>query len=158
MDKGRVLAITDGVVAIAATIMVRELSIPEGLTLETLGGQWPTFFRNDPGVCFNKNRSSSAQRLKRSGLLHLAYCAFSRRASPDKIKNLTHRCGGTRDDRRFCYRVFCGRKRKRCFVTGVESSVGAAFSSGAVRRSVQISSAVRKPELTAQAKEENSGP
>ena len=44
MDKGRVLALTDGIVAIASTIMVLELAVPAELTMETLAGQLPTLF------------------------------------------------------------------------------------------------------------------
>lgn len=43
MDKGRIMALTDGIVAIAATIMVLELSIPDQLTVATLMAEWPTF-------------------------------------------------------------------------------------------------------------------
>ena len=44
MDKGRLLALTDGIVAIASTIMVLELAVPTELTMETLAGQLPTLF------------------------------------------------------------------------------------------------------------------
>lgn len=44
MDKGRIMALTDGIGAIAATIMVLELSIPDELTLNSLLEEWPTFF------------------------------------------------------------------------------------------------------------------
>ena len=42
MDKGRLLALTDGIIAIAATIMVLELNIPDRLNSEALLGQLPT--------------------------------------------------------------------------------------------------------------------
>ena len=42
MDKGRLLALTDGIIAIAATIMVLELEIPDKLSGEALLGQLPT--------------------------------------------------------------------------------------------------------------------
>ena len=42
MDKGRLLALTDGIIAIAATIMVLELEIPDSLSWETLSRQFPT--------------------------------------------------------------------------------------------------------------------
>lgn len=45
MDKNRVMALTDGIIAIAATIMVLELSVPEGgLTPDSLLEQWPVLF------------------------------------------------------------------------------------------------------------------
>ncbi|WP_201330962.1 TMEM175 family protein, partial [Lactobacillus nasalidis] len=44
MDKNRIMAFTDGIEAIAATIMVLELSVPEHLTLSALLSEWPTFF------------------------------------------------------------------------------------------------------------------
>lgn len=43
MDKGRIMALTDGIVAIAATIMVLELSVPDQLTVATLMAEWPIF-------------------------------------------------------------------------------------------------------------------
>ncbi|MGM9906112.1 TMEM175 family protein, partial [Lactobacillus sp.] len=39
-----IMAFTDGIEAIAATIMVLELSVPEHLTLSALLSEWPTFF------------------------------------------------------------------------------------------------------------------
>ena len=42
MDKGRLLALTDGIIAIAATIMVLELEIPDRISGEALLGQLPT--------------------------------------------------------------------------------------------------------------------
>ena len=42
MDKGRLLALTDGIIAIAATIMVLELEIPDRLSGAALLGQLPT--------------------------------------------------------------------------------------------------------------------
>ena len=42
MDKGRLLALTDGIIAIAATIMVLELEIPDRLSGEALLRQLPT--------------------------------------------------------------------------------------------------------------------
>ena len=44
MNKDRVIALTDGIVAIAATIMVLELSVPSTVTLEALKTQIPTFY------------------------------------------------------------------------------------------------------------------
>ena len=44
MNKDRVIALTDGIVAIAATIMVLELAVPTTVTLETLATQIPTFY------------------------------------------------------------------------------------------------------------------
>jgi len=44
MDKGRIAALSDGIVAIAATIMALELAVPEVLSMESLRGQFPTFF------------------------------------------------------------------------------------------------------------------
>ncbi len=43
IDKNRLLAITDGIVAIAATIMVLQLVIPEDVTIASVMEQWPTF-------------------------------------------------------------------------------------------------------------------
>jgi uncharacterized membrane protein len=43
MGKERLLAMTDGVVAIIITIMVLELKTPERPTLEALSGLWPVF-------------------------------------------------------------------------------------------------------------------
>lgn len=42
INKDRLLAITDGVVAIAATIMVLQLVIPEEVSMAALLSQWPT--------------------------------------------------------------------------------------------------------------------
>ena len=44
MEKHRLLAMTDGVVAIIITIMVLELKAPEGASLEALRDLWPVFF------------------------------------------------------------------------------------------------------------------
>ncbi len=43
MNKGRIEALTDGIVAIAATIMVLELAVPDKPTAAALAKQWPTF-------------------------------------------------------------------------------------------------------------------
>ena len=43
MGKGRVEAFSDGVIAIIITIMVLELKVPHGDTLEVLGPLWPVF-------------------------------------------------------------------------------------------------------------------
>jgi uncharacterized membrane protein len=43
MGKERLLAMTDGVIAIIITIMVLELKVPEGATLTALGHAWPVF-------------------------------------------------------------------------------------------------------------------
>ncbi|HEY4076043.1 MAG TPA: TMEM175 family protein [Rhizomicrobium sp.] len=43
MDTNRLLAMTDGVIAIIITIMVLELKVPEGATLEALMHAWPIF-------------------------------------------------------------------------------------------------------------------
>ena len=42
IDKNRLLAITDGIVAIAATIMVLQLAIPEEISMAAIAEQWPT--------------------------------------------------------------------------------------------------------------------
>lgn len=42
MNKGRIEALTDGIVAIAATIMVLELTVPDKPTPGALFSQWPT--------------------------------------------------------------------------------------------------------------------
>jgi len=44
VEKHRVLAMTDGVVAIIITIMVLELKAPEGTDFEALHELWPVFF------------------------------------------------------------------------------------------------------------------
>jgi uncharacterized membrane protein len=44
LEKHRVLAMTDGVVAIIITIMVLELKAPEGNDFEALHELWPVFF------------------------------------------------------------------------------------------------------------------
>lgn len=44
MNKDRVIALTDGIIAIAATIMVLELSVPSTVSFETLSTQIPTFY------------------------------------------------------------------------------------------------------------------
>jgi uncharacterized membrane protein len=43
MPKGRVEAFSDGVIAIIITIMVLELKVPHGATLEALAPLWPVF-------------------------------------------------------------------------------------------------------------------
>jgi uncharacterized membrane protein len=43
MDTDRLLAMTDGVIAIIITIMVLELKVPEGATLKALLHAWPVF-------------------------------------------------------------------------------------------------------------------
>jgi len=43
METDRLLAMTDGVIAIIITIMVLELKVPEGATLEALWHAWPVF-------------------------------------------------------------------------------------------------------------------
>jgi len=43
MDTDRLLAMTDGVVAIIITIMVLELKVPEGASWEALAHAWPVF-------------------------------------------------------------------------------------------------------------------
>ena len=42
IDKNRLLAITDGVVAIAATIMVLQLVVPSEISAAAVAEQWPT--------------------------------------------------------------------------------------------------------------------
>ena len=42
IDKGRLMAITDGIVAIAATIMALELTVPEQFSLAAVNAQMPT--------------------------------------------------------------------------------------------------------------------
>ncbi len=42
IDQNRLLAITDGVVAIAATIMVLQLVVPEEISMAAVAEQWPT--------------------------------------------------------------------------------------------------------------------
>jgi uncharacterized membrane protein len=44
MDKGRLEAFTDGVVAIIITIMVLEIKVPPGATLAALASEWPVLF------------------------------------------------------------------------------------------------------------------
>ena len=41
INKDRMLAITDGIVAIAATIMVLELAVPEEVTAAAIAERWP---------------------------------------------------------------------------------------------------------------------
>ena len=43
MGKERLLALTDGVVAVIITIMVLELRVPHGASLTALATQWPVF-------------------------------------------------------------------------------------------------------------------
>lgn len=43
MGKGRLEAFSDGVIAIIITIMVLELTVPHGTTLEALAPLWPVF-------------------------------------------------------------------------------------------------------------------
>ncbi|WP_051600454.1 TMEM175 family protein [Eubacterium sp. AB3007] len=42
IDKNRLLAITDGIIAIAATIMVLQLDIPTEASFRAVAAQWPT--------------------------------------------------------------------------------------------------------------------
>ena len=42
IDQNRLLAITDGIVAIAATIMVLQLVVPKEVSMEAVAEQWPT--------------------------------------------------------------------------------------------------------------------
>ena len=44
MNKDRIMALSDGIVAIAATIMVLELSVPETITIDSLLVQLPIFY------------------------------------------------------------------------------------------------------------------
>jgi uncharacterized membrane protein len=44
LGKERLLAMTDGVVAIIITIMVLELKVPEGASFKALAELWPVFF------------------------------------------------------------------------------------------------------------------
>ena len=44
MTKGRIEALSDGVIAIIITIMVLELKVPHGPTLGALAPLWPVFF------------------------------------------------------------------------------------------------------------------
>jgi uncharacterized membrane protein len=43
MDRSRLTAFTDGVVAVLITIMVLDMNPPHGVTLASLRGQWPIF-------------------------------------------------------------------------------------------------------------------
>jgi uncharacterized membrane protein len=43
MEKGRLEAFSDGVIAIIITIMVLELKVPHGETFQALGALWPKF-------------------------------------------------------------------------------------------------------------------
>jgi uncharacterized membrane protein len=43
MSRGRLEAFSDGVIAILITIMVLEMKVPHGITLESLGTVWPVF-------------------------------------------------------------------------------------------------------------------
>lgn len=43
IEKGRLMAITDGIVAIAATIMVLQLKVPDQVSMAAVKEQWPTF-------------------------------------------------------------------------------------------------------------------
>ena len=43
INKERLVAFTDAIIAIAATIMVLELVTPEDTTLQGLLSQWPVF-------------------------------------------------------------------------------------------------------------------
>jgi uncharacterized membrane protein len=43
MNKTRLEAFTDAIIAIAATIMVLELKAPTDITISALAGQWPVF-------------------------------------------------------------------------------------------------------------------
>lgn len=42
IDKSRLLAITDGIVTIAATIMVLQLDVPDKASFAAISAQWPT--------------------------------------------------------------------------------------------------------------------
>ena len=42
IDQNRLLAITDGIVAIAATIMVLQLVVPKEVSMDAVAEQWPT--------------------------------------------------------------------------------------------------------------------
>ena len=44
MNKDRLIALSDGIVAIAATIMVLELSVPKSITIDSLLSQVPIFY------------------------------------------------------------------------------------------------------------------
>ena len=48
MNKDRIMALSDGIVAIAATIMVLELSVPETITIDSLLTQLPIFYYINP--------------------------------------------------------------------------------------------------------------
>lgn len=43
MEKNRLEAFSDGVIAIIITIMVLEMKVPQGETLDALAGLWPVF-------------------------------------------------------------------------------------------------------------------
>jgi uncharacterized membrane protein len=43
LNKGRIEAFTDGVMAVALTVMVLEMKVPHGATLEALKPLWPVF-------------------------------------------------------------------------------------------------------------------
>lgn len=45
MGKTRLEAFSDGVIAIIITIMVLELKIPHGETIDVISGLWPVFIR-----------------------------------------------------------------------------------------------------------------
>jgi uncharacterized membrane protein len=51
MEKDRLLAFSDGVVAIIITIMVLELKVPHGSSLEDLAGVLPTFLSYVLSLC-----------------------------------------------------------------------------------------------------------
>ena len=42
IDQNRLLAITDGIVATAATIMVLQLVVPKEVSMDAVAEQWPT--------------------------------------------------------------------------------------------------------------------
>lgn len=44
IDKGRLLALTDGIIAVAATIMLLELKVPETISWAAVHAQAPTLF------------------------------------------------------------------------------------------------------------------
>ena len=44
LNKDRIMALTDGIVAIAATIMVLELAVPQTITISSLLAQGPVFY------------------------------------------------------------------------------------------------------------------
>ena len=43
IDKNRFISITDAIIAVAATVMVLRLDIPQEPSIEAISSQWPTF-------------------------------------------------------------------------------------------------------------------